>query len=102
MKSFTFLVFLCIFHISFGQEFSIELFFEDAMGNQDSVILGYDVTATDGIDAAFNEINIISVPYTAGLNVRITDELKARGTYPNPISPTYHTKKQIFQKKLPN
>ncbi|WP_156169010.1 T9SS type A sorting domain-containing protein [Kordia jejudonensis] len=101
MKNTLFLLFLCLSYISSAQEFSVELFFQDAAGNQDSVILGYDDNATDDIDAAFNEVNIITTPYTTGLDVRISDELKARITYPIPLTPTYHTKKQIFRKDCP-
>lgn len=101
MKNSTIILFLFLSYFSFAQEFSVELFFQDAAGNQDSIILGYDDNATNGIDSAFGETNIISTSYNAGLDVRISDENKARTTYPNPISPTYHTKKQIFQKNCP-
>ncbi|MCB0434441.1 MAG: T9SS type A sorting domain-containing protein, partial [Mangrovimonas sp.] len=86
---------------SFGQEFSFELFFEDSEGNQDSIVLGYDQNATDDIDSAFGEDNIISVPYNSGLDVRVTDEQKALTNFPNPIPATYHTKTQIIQKNCP-
>ncbi len=101
MKKITLILMLSLSYLSSAQEFSVELFFQDAAGNQDSVILGYDNSATDGIDSAFGETNIIATPYNAGLDVRISDENKARTTYPNPIAPTYHTKKQIFQKNCP-
>jgi hypothetical protein len=101
MKNFILIIFLSCFYFSFSQEFSVELFFEDSAGNQDSIILGYDDNATDGIDSSYNETNIISIPYNSGLDVRISDEQKARTTYPNPISATYHTKKQIFPKNCP-
>lgn len=101
MKNSLIIFLLFFFSFTFGQEFSFELFFEDSSGNQDSIILGYDENGSDGIDNAFGENNIISVPYNTGLDVRISDELKARNTLPNPISATYHTKKQIFQKNCP-
>lgn len=101
MKNVIIILFLFLSYFSFAQEFSVELFFQDAAGNQDSIILGYDNSATNGIDSAFGETNIIATPYNTGLDVRISDELKARTTYPNPLAPTYHTKKQIFQKNCP-
>ncbi|WP_047546561.1 T9SS type A sorting domain-containing protein [Psychroserpens sp. Hel_I_66] len=101
MKNSLLFITLSFFSFSFGQEFSIELFFEDSAGNQDSIILGYDDNATDDIDNSFNETNIITIPYNSGLDVRISDELQARTTYPNPIPATYHTKTQIFQKNCP-
>jgi hypothetical protein len=44
--------------------------FIDAAGNRDSLTLGYDFTATDSLDLAFGETNVIATPYTSGLNVR--------------------------------
>jgi len=44
---------------SFAQEeFSFELYFEDAVGNRDTLVLGYDENATDTIDSGFLEIDI--------------------------------------------
>ncbi len=89
------LLFILIFirTILHAQQFSFPVYFTDALGNRDTIVLGYDTTATDSIDAAFGEINIISIPLNAGLDVRITDEY----TYRNwPGTPgTFHTKKQI-------
>ncbi|MDG5493211.1 T9SS type A sorting domain-containing protein [Psychroserpens sp. SPM9] len=101
MSKYILILFLSFFYCSFGQEFSVELFFEDSAGNQDSIILGYDDNATDAIDSSFGENNIISIPYNSGLEVRISDEQKSRTTFPDPIPATYHTKKQIFQKGCP-
>ncbi len=72
MKNFI-ILFLCT-GILIAQEFSFTLNFEDALGNTDSLIIGYDNNGTDGIDAAFGEVNIISVPYNSGIDVRISDE----------------------------
>ena len=46
------------------------MYFVDAVGNMDSLTLGNDITATDSVDAAFGENNIIFSPYAAGLDVR--------------------------------
>lgn len=52
-------------------EFEFQLYFEDAAGNKDTVTLGYDALATDSIDAAFGEVNILNQPWGNGLDVRI-------------------------------
>jgi hypothetical protein len=95
------LLFMLSHGFAYAQEFSFQINFEDSLGNQDSIELGYDVNGTDGIDAAFGEINIISIPYSSGLDVRITDEWINRHYYNPPMPPTYHTKKQIYSKACP-
>ena len=99
MKNLLFLLILFNYGFLIAQEFSFEIFFEDSAGNKDSIILGYDDAATFDIDGSFGEINIINVPYNAGLDVRITDEWFNRE---NSLPPTFHTKKQIYQKACPN
>jgi hypothetical protein len=80
------------------EEFSFQLYFEDAMGNKDTVTIGYDPAATDSIDPQFGEVNIISQPWGNSLDVRIGDK-----TYEGPpwnfdwlTQNTYLTKKQIL------
>jgi len=99
MKKLLFLLVLVNYSLSKAQEFSFELFFEDAVGNTDVIIIGYDDAATFDIDNAFGEINIIDVPYNTGLDVRVSDEWFNRE---NTIPPTFHTKKQIYGKACPN
>jgi len=53
-----------------GQEFSFSMYFEDAIGNKDTLILGYDPAATDGINLQFGEENIIFEPFIKDLDVR--------------------------------
>lgn len=67
------------------------MFFKDAMGNRDTLTLGYDTAATKLIDAAFGEVNIIGVPLDSVFDVRITDESIWGGQQQG----TFHTKKQI-------
>ena len=55
------------------QEFSFPLYFEDAKGHKDTIVLGYDINATNGIDTAFGEKDIISKPWDSIFEVRITD-----------------------------
>ena len=66
-----FLFFLPI--ITSAQEFSFELYFEDALGNRDTLVLGYDPLATDSIDVSFGEENIIAQPWDSVFEVRISD-----------------------------
>lgn len=77
-----------------GQQFSFQMFFSDAIGNKDTITLGYDLSATDSIDTSFGEVNIISIPLETSLDVRITNEWKNRSSYDRPA--TIHTKKQII------
>lgn len=73
MKYLSFLfIFTSISAIS-QSEFSFDLYFEDALGNRDTITLGYDPLATDGIDAQFGEENIISQPWDSVFEVRISD-----------------------------
>ena len=53
-----------------AQQFDCKMKFVDAVGHIDSLILGYDATATDSIDPAFGETNIITTPFTSGIDVR--------------------------------
>lgn len=62
MKKKLFLLFFLIPGGLFGQQtpgFEFELYFEDALGNRDTIILGYDDSATDGIDIGFEEERLI-------------------------------------------
>lgn len=78
--------------ISFGQEFSFSMYFEDAAGFKDTIVLGYDVTATDTVDVAFGEVNIINEPLDT-FDVRITDEHEK---FKQSDTGTFHLKKQII------
>lgn len=80
-----------------AQEFSFEIYFEDAAGNRDTITLGFDPSGRDGIDVQFGEVNIIDVPLKSTLDVRITDEWDNRFIHNTPG--TYHTKTQIIQKQ---
>ena len=82
--------------ISKAQQFSFQMTFVDAMGNTDSLTLGYDTAATDSLDAAFGETNIIGTTYTSGLDVRVGNVwfLQNLGSAPAGLTP-FETKKQI-------
>ncbi len=78
---------------AFGQqppEFLFELYLEDAAGKMDTVVVGYDVEATDSIDTAFGEVNLINQPWASdSFEVFIIN---------GPHYPTLKTKKQIVNK----
>jgi len=94
-KVYLIITIVTIYFSSFGQQFSFPIYFQDAIGNKDTIILGYDINGTDAIDAIFGEINIISKPIDTALDVRITDEWSRRR---NAIDTgTYHSKKQIIK-----
>ena len=90
------LLFLFLPVISQAQEFSFELYFEDALGNRDTLVLGYDPLATDSIDVAFGEENIISQPWDSVFEVRVGDKRFSESS-PNISTPnTFLSKKQIL------
>ena len=71
MKTFLLVIIaIGIITVSKAQQFSFQMKFVDAAGNRDSITLGYDINASDTLDPAFGETNIISTPYSSGLNVR--------------------------------
>lgn len=78
----------------YGQQFSFDMYFSDAIGNRDTITLGYDLTASESIDTAFGEVNIIDIPLDTAFDVRISDEWKNRTWYN--VDGTYNTKKQIL------
>lgn len=76
-----------------AQEFSFQLFFEDAVGNKDTITLGYDKSATNDIDTSFGEVNIIYEEIVKPFDVQISDEWHFRS---NGLPGNFHTKKQIL------
>jgi hypothetical protein len=89
-KIYVLILALIICQDTFGQAFSFPIVFEDAIGNKDTLVLGYDVNATDSIDEAFGEINIIGTPLDSLFDIRVSDAFWKGG------SATFHTKKQII------
>ncbi len=93
MRTFIFTLFVLFFFSKLdGQEFAFTMYFVDAIGQRDSLVMGYDPSATDTIDELFKEKNIIDTPWTNRLDVRISDEWFSR--FRN-IKATYHSKKWI-------
>lgn len=79
------------------EEFSFELYFEDAVGNRDTVTVGYDIDATSGIDNVLGEVNTLSIPWSENFEVRISDKMPSI-LYGEPANETLRTKKQIIKK----
>ena len=79
-----------------AQEFCFPLIFEDAIGNLDTVFMGYDANATDSIDIEFGEENIVMQPWNNALDVR-AGEVKDF-LYFDTLAPSYQSKKQIAGK----
>ena len=72
-----------------AQEFSFQMYFEDAAGNKDTLTIGYDPNGTDTIDAQFGEANIISTLPDSAFDLRITNEWYNRGHYGWHIIPVH-------------
>lgn len=70
--TFTLLTLALAFQLQAQTSFTYSLFFEDSIGNRDTVIVGFDQNATHGIDSAFGEEDISNIPWdTSGLDVRV-------------------------------
>jgi hypothetical protein len=67
-------------------EFETTIYVMDLNGNIDSVIIGYDVNATFGIDAQFGEVDITNQPWDSILEVR--------------VAPSYNKDNQLGKKQI--
>jgi len=77
-----------------AQQFSFNLYISDSLGHSDTLVFGYDITATDSIDAAFGEANIRSQAWDSIFEARICP---LGGFYTNTaFVPSFETKKQIM------
>jgi len=66
----TVLFLLAINITTYSQDFTFKLFLSDAVGNQDSLTLGYDPGASYGLDTQFNEMNISAEPFDSVFEAR--------------------------------
>lgn len=80
---------------SYSQEFSFSLYFIDAIGNADTVTVGYDSQASDTIDAFFQETNIASQVWNTTFEVRLSNKFKSQRSSQS----LFNSKKQIVKKK---
>jgi len=95
-----FLVTFALLNNLFSQEFSFPLYFEDVIGNKDTIIFGFDSQATTGIDLSFGELNIKGTSF-ADFDVRIsnnsfTPPFGSDSAHFYADSTNYQTKKQIY------
>lgn len=97
MKTITYILSFIPAIVMAQEDFSFPLYFEDAVGNRDTLIVGYDINATSGIDNIFGEVNTISVPWSENFEVRITDKMPSI-LYGETENETFRTKKQIIKK----
>ncbi len=73
MRKITLIILTIVAVTSFGQEFSFSLYFEDVIGNKDTLILGYDENATNGLDEIFDEKDFYGEKMDSLFDVYITD-----------------------------
>ena len=97
MRALYFVLFLIIFDASCQEEFSFELYFEDAVGNRDTLIVGSDEDGTQGLDTIFGEENISEIPWDSIFEVRASPVILEDDMPP----PTFQSKKQIVGKVCP-
>jgi hypothetical protein len=92
---FILLTFQC-FSQSFTPEFEFQLYFEDAAGNKDTLIIGDASVATNLIDTVFGEENIINQPWNSVFEVRASN--KYWEGYPFADTALMQAKKAIVNK----
>ncbi|HET6560202.1 MAG TPA: T9SS type A sorting domain-containing protein [Prolixibacteraceae bacterium] len=93
------LLFILCSIITFGQEYSFPLYFEDAAGNKDTLIFGFDKSATFGIDENLGERNILGQEVDSTFCVFFTDAVTRdlSDCYLAEVKePTYLSKKQYI------
>ena len=104
MKKLILFFFLIPFYHMAQEEFSFKLYFEDANGQLDTVVVGYDPNATQGIDAALGEIDILNQPWRNTMEVRLgnlvinQENLLVSGHYVPAYNAINYSKKQIIKK----
>ncbi len=105
-KQILFCVFLFfLFNNLVSQEFSFQMYFEDAEGNRDTITIGYDPNGSrDTINPDFGEVNIVDIPFDSIFDVRITNQVDINGASWNYEYELYHSKKKIVNtiKKIVN
>jgi len=87
------------FHNIYAQEsdveFEFQLYLKDALDNRDTIILGYDSKATNGIDENFNELDILYQPWSSVFEARVGNKIYIEDDWIRENS--YNTKKQILK-----
>ncbi|MBC6993351.1 T9SS type A sorting domain-containing protein [Neolewinella lacunae] len=80
-------VMMLLSSILYGQSFSIPIYFEDAIGNRDTIVLGYAADGGYGIDPELGEVDLLDSAYVRAFEVRasIYDYDKIRDEDPRVI-----------------
>ncbi len=101
MKKLVFFI-LIILKVNFlcAQEFVFPMYFEDAIGNRDTVFIGYDANGNrDVILPAFGEVDISHIPFDSVFDVRITNQTDIHAG--ETTEALFHTKKKIILSPIP-
>jgi len=79
-----------------AQQFTFDVYFEDAVGNRDTITLGYDAMASDTINSQYGEINIVNQVWDSVFEVRLSefDYINYSGSTYNP---SFQSKKKIMR-----
>jgi hypothetical protein len=79
-----------------AQQFTFDVYFEDAVGNRDTITLGYDATASDTINPQYGEVNIVNQSWDSVFEVRLSefDYINYTGATYNPL---FQSKKKIMK-----
>ena len=96
MKKLYFILFVLFSAVSLqAQQFTFDVYFEDAVGNRDTITLGYDATASDTINPQYGEINIVNQTWDSVFEVRLSefDYINYSGATYNP---SFQSKKKIM------
>jgi hypothetical protein len=96
MKKLIFLIFI-ILKANFlcAQEFVFPMYFEDALGNRDTVYIGYDANGNrDVILPEFGEVDIAHIPFDSVFDVRITNQSDIHEG--RNVAGLFHTKRKII------
>ncbi len=82
-----------------AQEFVFPMYFEDALGNRDTVFLGYDPNGSrDVILPEFGELDIAHIPFDSVFDVRITNQADINAN--ETTEALFHTKGRSFFLRL--
>ena len=79
-----------------AQQFTFDVYLEDAVGNRDTITLGYDATASDTINPQYGEVNIVNQAWDSVFEVRLSefDYINYSGSTYNP---SFQSKKKIIK-----
>lgn len=90
------LLILCMVHVN-GQEFSFQIYFEDAIGNRDTLTIGFDPAGSRNVILPeFGEEDISNIPFDDVFDVRITNQADLNGAWwDSQDYELFHTKKKI-------